>query len=99
MSNLWQTGFREDLIYNATPPRRRVWTRSAQNTVKLVREISVSSTDGVNHVSVKAMIVGALEDISKLSSAWRSEKSVALTNRPPTYSEIKDNEQCIIEMH
>ncbi len=64
-----RTGFREDLVYSATAPLRRVWTRSALNTVKLLREISASSTIGVSHVSVKAMIDGSLEDIRKLISA------------------------------
>ncbi len=69
MSSDRRAGFREDFIYSATPPPRRVWTRSALKTVKLLREISASSTGGVNHVSVKAMIVGSLEDINELSSA------------------------------
>ncbi len=55
LSSCRRTGFRKALMYGATPPPRRVWTRSALKTVKLL-------TDGVSHVSVKSMIVGSLED-------------------------------------
>ncbi len=74
MSNFRRTGFREDLIYSATPPPRRVWTRSALRTVKLFRAISASSTDGVSHVSIKAMIDGSLEDINKLISTIENRR-------------------------
>ncbi len=71
MSRCRRTGFRVDLMHTTTPPQspRQVWTRSALKTVKLLREISSPLTDGVNHVSVKAMIDGSLEDISQLISA------------------------------
>ncbi len=58
-----------DLICSASSPQRRLWTWSALNTVKLLREISALSTDGVSYVKVKTTIDGSLEGISKLISA------------------------------
>ncbi len=62
MSSCRRTGLRENLIYSATPPPRRVWTRSALKTFKLLTEISASSNDSVRHASVKIMVDGVLED-------------------------------------
>ncbi len=89
MSSCKWTGFEEDLLYSATPPRRRVWTRSTLKAVKLLRDISASSTDVVSHVSVKALIDGSLEDISKLSfvslGSMKQElvSSIVTACRPP----------------
>ncbi len=57
-----QTGIRGDIIHSTTPPPRRVWTRLTLNTIRLfIRAISVSSTGGVSHVSIKETIEGSLE--------------------------------------
>ncbi len=50
MSSCTQTGLRENLIYGATPPPRRVWTRSALKAVKLLTEISASSNDSMDEL-------------------------------------------------